>query len=179
MRKKLTVVVIVLGISIFGLLGYCFFNTLSEKEAEKERISTLPEFILIDSNGNEFGSIDILDKYYKVFIFFNSECYYCQEEASQLYERRNAIPDNVFFFWISSEPTHAIDSFAQEYQLDSIKQCKFLFDCKGQLADLLAIDTTPRFLVYGSDNNLLKSHQGAWRIDNLLENLKNGFKTYQ
>jgi peroxiredoxin len=176
MRKKIKKGVIFLFLLVVGALGYQFYRTLQEKEIQSERIGNLTEFSLSDTMGNLITEKNIGKEEWTVFVFFNSECHFCQEEAQQLFNLSDLIT-GINFLWVSSESQMAIKGFQKEYQFVDHPNVSFLYDENGSVISNWNIAATPQFLVYNPEGKLVKNHKGAWRIDNLLKNIDNEFKT--
>jgi thioredoxin-related protein len=176
MKKKLQLLFIALFTATLGFLVYQFVNTYKTKEARNKKVKILSEFTLSTLDGVNFTNGDMPSNGYKVFVFFNSECHYCQEEAAQLFEHKNLVLDNTFFYWISSEPYEKIRTFEKQHSLNQIENCKLLYDENAKVSTFLGVSSIPQFLVYDVNNKLLKNHKGAWRIDKLLEYLENEIK---
>jgi peroxiredoxin len=176
MREKIKKGVIFLFLLVVGALGYQFYRTLQEKEIQSQKIKNLPRFSLYNTQGNLITKKDIDKEEWTVFVFFNSECHFCQEEARQLYNLRDSIT-KINFLWVSSESQTAIKEFQEKYQLVDQPNITFLQDGDANFTNRCHITATPQFLVYNPEGKLIKNHKGAWRIDNLLRNIGNGFKT--
>lgn len=163
---------IIIGlISVFALLTiamvFQFVKTVQEKERAALTIQTLPTFLLIDVNGNKLTNHNITEETWVVFVFFHSECHYCQSEAEQL-QTLDLDTQNIQFIWISSEKTEAVKKFQKAYQLHHIP---FAVDHQEQLAIEWGVSTTPQFLIYNPKGELFKNHKGALRIDHLISQI--------
>ncbi len=173
MKRKFLIYGIVTIFMILGIiLSHQFIKTYQEKNNVAQQLERLPEFTMQSTNGVGVTNKSLSNKNTTVFIFFNSECHYCQEEAQQLVEINTEIK-GINFLWVSSEPMETIKIFQDQYRLSDYPNCDFLQDPKGILAASLDISTTPQFLIYDAENKLVKNHKGAWRIDKLLEFLIN------
>ncbi|MCK5443655.1 MAG: redoxin domain-containing protein [Maribacter sp.] len=175
MRKKIKKGVIFLFLLVVGALGYQFYKAFQKKEIQSEKIVNLPELSLYDAKGNLITEKDIDNGKWTVFVFFNSECHFCQEEAQQLNSVKGLIKE-INFLWVSSEDLKAISDFQEQYQLTDSPNITFLQDADASLTNRCHITATPQFLVYNPEGKLIKNHKGAWRIDNLLKNIDNEFK---
>ena len=109
-----------------------------------------------------------------MFVFFNSECHYCQSEAEQLHQLKSGL-ENITFLWVSSEPIEVIRYFQKTYDLESIV---FLHDKQDALAQAWGISTIPQFLIYTPEKNLFKNHKGALRMDYLIKQLQDATPTH-
>ena len=158
-----------------GLLCFRFYKTLQTKKEQSNALISLQQFSLTATQGNLVTQDDMEKAKWTVFVFFNSECHYCQSEANQLAQLKNVMK-NIQFYWISSEEINRIKDFQENYSLIDSSNIFFFQDKNGQLTANWNITTTPQFLVYNAEGILLKNHKGAWRMDNLLETIQHGFK---
>lgn len=176
MRRKLKIGLIVLFVSILGILAYQFCKTFQQKEAQFEKTEYLPEFALYDTKGILRTQEDTEKGKWTVFVFFNSDCNYCQDEAKQLYEVREK-NKKINFLWVSSENMETITDFQYKYKLVENTNIIFLQDTKANFSTSLNIKSAPWFLVYNPEGELVKNRKGVWRINKLLENIANEYKT--
>lgn len=175
MRKKLKPGLVILFVILLGFLGIQFYSTLQEKQQQSNIIAYLPCFSLLNTESKMITQEDITKGKWTIFVFFNSECHYCQEEANQLAQLKNDL-ENIQFYWISSEEMNRIKEFRENYRLMEGTNIVFLQDINHQLAENWNITSTPQFLVYNAEGALIKNHKGAWRMDNLLKTILHGFK---
>lgn len=176
MRRKIKFLVLVFFLATVGLLVYKFYGTFQEKQSIVKKIAHLPEFSLYSTHGTLTTHNNIEQGNWAVFIFFNSECHYCQEEAQQLAANKETLKSTTFI-WLSSEDMETITGFQKKYHLDNTRDIIFLQDMDSHFANSLQIESTPHFLIYSPTGNLVKTHKGALRIDKLLEQISNEFET--
>ncbi|MCY3999020.1 MAG: TlpA disulfide reductase family protein [Flavobacteriaceae bacterium] len=173
-RRRLFVMVM----SFLILLGIVMiYNTHRKKEAIKQTIRTIQKFSLKQTTGDLFTQDSFTGANWKVFIFFHSECGFCQEDAQQLSAIKDSIK-NTLFLWISSESFTQIKTFAEQYQLTEDHTVLFFQDQQGRLSDSWGIRSTPQFLVYNPQGELVKNHQGAWRMNHLMEQINHEFQVH-
>jgi peroxiredoxin len=167
MKRKLAYALITAFILINVFVIYHFINRYQEKETTATLIETLSSFTLSSTIGEEFTHKELQKDRWIVFVFFNSECHYCQSEAEQLKDLKATLKD-IQFVWISSESVETIASFQKEYHLEELD---FLFDAQDQLAQEWGISATPQFLIYRPEGTLFKNHKGALRMDTLISQI--------
>ncbi len=175
MRKNIKRVLFIVFVLLLVGLGFQFYNTYQKKNAQLSLIEKIPKFELRDCQGNLYNDGKIIKDTWVVLVFFNTQCHFCQDEAQQLVEFKGEI-GNTQFIWISSERMEDVKDFKVEYGLEAISNVVLLQDEQGELASSLGVGNVPEFLVYNMEGELVKKHKGAWRIDALLEDIKNGFK---
>lgn len=176
MKRKIKVLAVLLFFIIISILGFQLYSTYQKKENQNDLLAQLPEFSLLSATGEVITDKDLKKGRWTVFVFFNSECHYCQEEAQQLRGQVEKISD-THFVWVSSEAGTTIADFENLYGLVDHPNITFLQDPNAEFTKRCNITGTPQFLIYDAEGNMVKNHKGAWRIDALLDNIANEFKT--
>lgn len=177
MRKKVKLALSAFFLIFLAVLAFQFYKTYQTKKLKGLEMVILPKFSLLDTNGKTLTNKDISTDEWTVFVFFNSECSYCQEEALQLKELKGKL-DDVQFLWVSSEPSSSITDFQNLYGLVDHPGISFLHDLNAVFSKKCDVTNIPHFLVYDATGTLVKNHKGAWRIDRLLDHIDNEFKTH-
>ncbi|WP_299106094.1 redoxin domain-containing protein [uncultured Tenacibaculum sp.] len=170
MKKKIR---LVLGITLFTivtLLGYKIVNKLIHKKEVTERTKVLPSFSFSNLKGKIFTRNN-LRNIPTVFIYFNSDCDYCQSEAIKIKQRLNEF-ENIQLVFISFESKKEIEQFAKRYELNNKENIVFLEDKKAEFSELFDVHSIPYVIVYDSNHKLLKKFKGVTKIDNILKVLK-------
>ena len=157
MKRKISVAAIVAFVLLVIILIYYFKQSYQEKKAVVEKTKVLPSFSLNHLNGSIFTEKEFPSNNWMVFVFFNSECYYCQSEAEQLSELKSGL-EGITFLWISSEPIEVIRYFQKTYDMEDII---FLYDEQDTVAQEWGISTSPQFLIYTPQKTLFKNHKGV------------------
>lgn len=170
MKKKLKLFIAILLISVVGYLGYKITTKLNHKKEVATRIKNLPNFSFLDLQGRIFTQ-DILKNKPIVFVYFNSDCDYCQSEAIKIQQRLQDFK-NVELIFVSFEKKDSIQQFAKKYQLYNQKSVTFLEDAKAEFSKIFDVNSTPYIVVYDADKKLLQKFKGATKIDEILAILK-------
>ncbi|WP_445748593.1 TlpA family protein disulfide reductase [Polaribacter sp.] len=167
MRKniKITIGIILLSLVIF--LGYSIVNKLKQKKTVATRIQQIPSFSFFTLTGKEFTNAQ-LPKKTIVFVYFNSDCDYCQSEAAKIEEHLNDF-NNTQWVFVSFENAIKIENFSKTYKLNNRENVLFLEDKKAIFATIFNANTFPFIVVYDSDRKLLKQFKGATSKKVLLE----------
>lgn len=167
MKRKLAIVILTVFITMIAILLINFINVYKKKQSISLNTTSLPSFFVEDVYGNKFTEKELPSKNWTVFVFFNSECHYCQSEAEQLRDLKSSI-DDISFLWISSEEQSKLKEFQKTYNLEHIT---FLHDNQDELATLLGVSSIPYFLIYTPTDSLFRKHKGALRIDKLISQI--------
>ena len=154
MKKKIKLLLAIFLFIVIGFLGYKISSKLIHKKEVAERIKVIPNFSFYTLDGNEFSDKN-LQKKPSVFVYFNSECNYCQSEAKKIQERLLDFK-GVQLIFISYEEKEAIQQFAKEYQLANQENVLFLEDRKGEFSKLFDVNSIPFMVIYDEDKKLLQ-----------------------
>jgi len=170
MKKKIKLFIAIALLSVVGYLGYSIASVLNHKKEIAERIKIIPNFSFHDLNGKVYSEKDLPNKPI-IFVYFNSDCDYCQSEARKIQGRIHEFKDAQLIF-ISFEETASIKQFAAAYKLDDQESITFLEDRKGQFSNIFDVHSIPYIVVYNKNQEFLQKFKGATKIDNILEVLK-------
>lgn len=112
---------IIIPILVLSLLGYLVYNVISKMQYKSEvakTLQTIPEFSFKTLENEEFTNTDLKPNTATVFIYFNSECDFCQHEAKNISENIDQFK-NIQFLFVSTEDIGTIKTFAKTYNLIS------------------------------------------------------------
>jgi len=155
-----------------AFLSYSIYKKIQYKKEVAERISFIPAFSFVQLNGQVFTSKDIQRNKNTLFVYYNSECEYCQSEARQIQENLVGFKNTQLIF-ISFEPMEDIQNFATTFQLDGSPSVLFLQDSKSEFSELFDAKTIPFMLLYNPQQELVQQYKGATNITNVLKHLPN------
>jgi len=171
MKKYLKPIIGIVLISVLVFLGYNITKKISYKNKVAERIKSIPEFSFLTLNNQVFKENGLTKSSYKLFVYFNSECDYCQSEANQISENIAQFKDTQLIF-ISFEPIQGIKNFAKTYNLLDKGNVLFLHDKKSEFSEIFDAKSIPFMLLYSKENQLIKKFKGATKISNIIKHLK-------
>lgn len=167
MKKKLKIIIGILLISIIGYLGYSIGNKLNYKKEVAERIKTIPEFSFKTLNGKLFTQNNISSTLPKLFVYFNSECDFCQGEAKQIKDNIEQLK-NVQLLFVSFEDSKGIKTFAEKHHLVNYENIIFLEDEELQFSELFDAKSIPFMVLYSQNNQLIQKFKGATKIEKII-----------
>lgn len=170
MKKKLKIFIAILLISIVGYLGYKITTKLNYKTAVAARIKNIPNFSFLDLQGRVFTQ-DSLKNKPTIFVYFNSDCDYCQSEATKIQERLSDFK-NAELVFVSFEKNDSITQFAKKYKLGNQENVIFLEDTKAEFSKVFDVNSIPYIVAYDANKKLLQKFKGATKIDKILTVLK-------
>ncbi|BFO64372.1 hypothetical protein KCF3NO3_03550 [Chryseobacterium sp. KCF3-3] len=153
---------------MIGIIVYLFFSFWEKKEKGK-KLENIPSFRLETVDGNLFTSKNLMEESMKVIIYFSPDCHFCQAEAEEL-SKTYFNYKNIQWIWIASEPISTIKEFAQKYKLNKQNNIFWCHDEMARFYRQSEIKSVPYFLVYDTNNHLLKRNSGAIKVEKLLKN---------
>lgn len=146
------------------------FLMINNKNEVSESLKKIPDFSFLTLDGNIFSKKDLHNGLSTVFIYFNSECDYCQNEAKYIKENLRLFK-NVQFVFVSEEKEDIILKFAKKYKLNSENFISFLSDNNNLFIENFGANSVPYILIYDRNQNLVKKHVGELNINSILKEL--------
>lgn len=167
-KRYLKTALAVLGLGLVCLMGYKIYTKIEYKSSVAKQMKTLPEFSFETMDDKEFSNNDIQKNKAIVFIYFNSECMYCQLEIESIQSNIEEFKEAQLLF-VSEESKEAIQAFAQEYQLNTYDYVTFLSDKEEDFSTHFGATSVPYILIYSPDQKLIKKNKGILKVDHILE----------
>ncbi len=149
-------------IAILSLLGYLVTQVFTKMQYKKEvaiQLQTLPQFNFTTLKGKIFTQDNLKPNTATVFIYFNSECDYCQHEAQSIYKNLEAFK-NAQLIFVSEQPKEKIAEFANTYKLNNQPNITFLHDATYTFAHRFDATSIPYTLIYNKTQQLVKKQKG-------------------
>lgn len=151
-------------------MGYKVISKINYKKEVAEHIKTIPVFSYNTISGKEFSNTDLKDEIPTVFLYFNSECEHCQNEAEQIRDNVEKF-ENVQLVFISFEEPKKILDFATKYKLLDYDKITFLCDSKVNFATTFDVNSMPTVVIYDKNKKLLEKIKGEVKIENILKKI--------
>ena len=170
-KKKIALLVFVTVVVVLLYLGYGIVSKTQEKQLVENRLQTVPAFELTALDKRTFSNENLAPGLSTIFIYFNSECDYCQHEAESIRGHLDKFTD-VQFAFVSNEPLQAIERFAEQYGLENQPQVNFLHDQDSRFSSQVDVPSIPYLLIYDEQGSLIKRHKGQLNANGLLKILK-------
>jgi peroxiredoxin len=170
MKKNIVKIVIFLVFAGIGYLGYAVVEKITHKKNIEKQLKELPSFSLITTDSIAFSSKQLKTHKPVIILYFNSECHYCQEEATQISSLKKEFGQAELLF-ISRENTEKIENFAKTYNLDTDDNIHFLHDPGNAFSTKFDINTIPFTMVYDTNKTLIAKYKGAIKATTLLEDI--------
>ncbi len=168
MKTKIKVTLTVVAITLLFSLSYKVIITIQEKSNMVNDINTMPKFSFITIDNSIFSNNNLKSTSSTVFIYFSSECDFCQYEAQSI---KNSIEDfkNVQLIFVSSEPVNKIRQFVDQHELNNYQNIIFLHDHLSVFSNQFKARSIPYVLVYNENQRLIKAHKGQLNAKGILK----------
>jgi len=168
-----SVVKIGVGAIIFaltGFMGYKVVSIINKKMQLFENILHIPKFTYKDIKGMGFTNLNLKPTTPIIFVYFNSECDFCQHEALMIKHNIDKLTNSQIIF-ISSEPQEKIIAFAQNFGLINFSNIIFLIDDKHTFNLTFDVSSLPCIILYNKDQFLIEKIKGQIKIEYILKKL--------
>lgn len=172
MKKYLKIILPVVVISLLAIMGYKVVDKINYKKQVVENIKQIPSFSYLDLEGNVFTKENLPKNKSVLFVYFNSECDFCNHEAEMIQQNLEKLEDIQIVF-ISFEKTDSIKEFAQKYSLLQHDNINFISDSKATFATTFDVKSLPCLVLYDLNRNLIEKIKGQVKIETVLEKLHN------
>ena len=172
MKKTLKIVIPILVISLLVFMGYKVVSKINHKKQVAENIKKMPTFSYITLENKVFTQENLVQNTPTLFIYFNSECDFCNHEAEMVQQNIEQLKDIQVVF-ISYEPVEKIKQFANNYKLLNHANISFLSDSKITFATTFDVKSMPCLVLYDKDNNLIEKIKGQVKMETVLEKFHN------
>lgn len=174
MKKGSAKVVVALLAVFVSLLIAGTIRKINKADDIRERISTLPVFILPTIDGSIFNSSEISEGPLLI-TYFHSECEHCQYEISSLI-KSNILRSGVKILLISNEGYKKIRSFMQPFDVNNDSVFTVLSDTAFVFNELFRTDVIPTNFIYNEDLRLVKTLKGETTIETITKYLQSGIQ---
>jgi len=168
--KKYLIIMFVIG--IIGFLAYSITVNINHKKEVATRIKTIPKFSFNNMNKQIFSNKNTSNTKPKLFVYFNTDCEFCQAEATDIDNHLDKL-NNVQILFISYENLIKIKTFAKNYKLINKTNIVFLQDKNYEFGPLFGAKGIPFMLLYSKNNQLIQKFKGTTKVTNILKALEN------
>ncbi|PIB33049.1 hypothetical protein BFP78_01955 [Gaetbulibacter sp. 5U11] len=172
MRKK--TILIIVAVTVLGLLSFLGYNVISktkEKNQIAKQLETVPEFEFLTLDQKPFTKANLKTNLNTIFIYFNSQCDFCQHEAQSISDNLDSFK-NVQIIFISTESIDTIKKFSEQYNLNNQQNITFLNDNLNTFSSRFDANNIPYLLIYDQNQKLIKKHKGQLNAKGILRALQ-------
>jgi peroxiredoxin len=171
MKKYLKIIIPLAAIALFSFMSYQVVSKINHKNEVAQNIKTVPVFSYENMKGGFFTKEDLKKETPILFIYFNSECEYCNEETQMIKENMEELKDFQLVF-ISFEKSDLIKAFATKYQLTTYDNVHFLSDTKASFATTFDVQSLPCLVLYDKNQHLIEKIKGQTKVETLVKKLR-------
>lgn len=171
MKKVLKTGIITLFVSIFGFIGYQVITKIKYKNQVAQNIKSIPKFEYQNTKGDVYNNSNLKENTSTLFIYFNTGCEFCNDEA-QMIQHNIAKFKDVQIVFVSFEKPKKIIAFAKKYKLDNYNNVTFLCDSKVTFATTFDVLSLPCLVLYDKNNKLIEKIKGQTKTEVLLQKLQ-------
>ncbi|NJM80541.1 MAG: peroxiredoxin family protein [Flavobacterium sp.] len=172
MKKILKTGISILILSLIAFMSYSIISKINHKKEIAENIKQIPSFSYLTLQEEIFTHKNLKENTPKLFIYFNSECDFCNEEAKMIKENIKKFK-NIEVVFISYEALEKIKQFATTYQLNNYDNITFLSDSKATFATTFDVKSMPCLVLYNKENKLIEKIKGQTKVETVLEKFRN------
>ena len=170
MKKILKIIIPILFICVLGYFGVQIYTKIQHKKEVAENIKTIPKFEYKNIKGGVFSNANLKKDTPTLFVYFNSECEFCNEEAQMI--QANIMQLSAFqLVFISFEKPALIKAFAAKHQLNSYDNVTFLSDSKVSFATTFDVKSLPCLVLYDKNQKLIEKIKGQTKVETLLKKI--------
>ena len=167
MKKTLKILIPILVISLLAFMGYKVVSKINHKKQVAENIKKMPAFSYLTLENKIFTNENLDEGKPTLFIYFSSECDFCNHEAEMVQQNIDQLKDIQVVF-ISYEPIEKIKPFATKFKLLHYANIYFLSDSKITFASTFDVKSMPCLVLYDKENNLIEKIKGQVKIETVL-----------
>ncbi|CAM2802057.1 MAG: redoxin domain-containing protein [Paludibacter sp.] len=171
MKKIFKIVLPLVFVSLISLMGYKIVTKIKHKKEIAANIKTIPAFIYQNLNGESFSNKNLKTDTPTLFIYFNSECEYCNEEAHMIEESVDKFRPYQLVF-VSFEKPELIKTFAQKHNLLNYGNIHFVCDSKVTFATTFDVQSLPCLVIYDKHQQLIEKLKGQTKVETILKKLQ-------
>ena len=171
MKKYLKIFVPLVFVSLLSLMGYKIVTKINQKKEIAANIETIPAFRYQNIKGESFSNKNLKAYTATLFIYFNSECEYCNQEAQMIQESIDKFASHQLVF-VSFEQPKKIASFAKKHNLLNYDNIHFVCDSKVTFATTFDIQSIPCLVLYDKNQQLIEKLKGQTKVETILKKLQ-------
>ena len=173
MKKYFKILLPLLFLAGLAFLGYQIFAKIQYKKEVAQNIKTIPDFEYQNTKGGLYSNNNLQPNTPTVFVYFNSDCEFCNEEAEMIRENIEKFATMQLIF-VSFEKTAAIKSFSKIHKLNTHDNVYFLCDSKATFATTFDVKSLPCIVLYNKNHQLIEKIKGQTKAQTILKKIENG-----
>ncbi|MFD0940163.1 peroxiredoxin family protein [Pedobacter boryungensis] len=152
-------------------LSYSIFKKIKVIDENKILGERLPDFEFFLMNNQSFMRNNIPKDRYLIFIYFSTDCEYCEHEAEEIGRKINQIKTAHILF-VSPDKSSEINSFSSKYKIDNHRSILLLQDKYKIFSKRFGTSVFPSMYIYNDNQKLVKKFLKQVPVDSLFKYLK-------
>ena len=169
-KSILKIIIPVLFLVILGFLTFQITSKIKHKKEVAENIKTIPKFNFQNVNGGRFTNENLMKNTPTLFVYFDSECEFCNEEAKMIQQNIEKFSPIQLIF-VSIENPDKIKEFAINHKLLNYDKINFLSDTQVSFAPAFDVKSLPCLVLYDKNQHLIEKIKGQILPDILIKKL--------
>ena len=145
-------------------------SKIKHKKEVAENIKTIPKFDFQNVNGGRFTNENLIKNTPTLFVYFDSDCEFCNEEAEMIQRNIDKF-STIQLIFISIENPNKIKGFAIHHKLIDYDKINFLSDTQVSFAPTFDVKSLPCLVLYDEDQHLIEKIKGQIKPEVLIEKL--------
>lgn len=170
MRKPIKIILSLLFVSVFLFSVLNIVNKITYKNEAEKNIKSIPQFSYKSITEKNFTNQNLKKNSPTIFIYFNTECEFCNEEVQMIKDNITEF-NEIQLIFVSFEKKQIIKKFAQKHQLTSYDNIHFLYDDKATFASTFDLRTLPCLVLYDKNQKLIEKIKGQTKAATLLKKM--------
>lgn len=170
MKKTFKILTLLLIISVTGLMTYKVITKINNKKEIAANIKKIPNFSYKNLNNESFTRSNLTPNKAVLFIYFNSDCDFCNHEAEMIQQNIDKL-NTIQMVFVSFESDAKIVAFANTYNLLGYDNIHFLSDTTNSFATTFDVNSLPCLVLYNKEHLLIEKIKGQVKIETILAKL--------
>jgi len=151
-------------------LLFSIHSTIAQEEPKSPE--TIPQFSIVDFDGEEFTNEDMSGRTGSYIVYFNPECGHCEIAFKKLNKEVEALDlKKVTFYAVAANTKEKTDIFFKEIapEVLKLKNLKILLDEDFVFAEAFQVGSYPTVYFYDKKGNFVSRYEGT---ENVLKPIK-------
>lgn len=161
----------VLFTSTLFYFGYKIVVRINQKREVAKNTISIPKFMYQNIKGDIFTNRNLKKDTPTLFIYFNTECELCIEEAKMIKENIELLK-NFQIVFISFQKPDLIKAFATKYELMPHDYVYFLWDSKTTFATTFDVKSLPYIVFYDKKGKRIETINGLIKMETLIKKIR-------
>jgi peroxiredoxin len=128
----------------------------------------LPDFTLLKADSSYFYQNELIINTPTVFVYFNTDCDHCQQEAKAMVDSATYLM-KVQVVFVSNENIKDVIKFAKDYGLNNHKSFAVTTDINNDIYRFFEPNFAPFVVIYDKKGQFIKTFEGGTSVANIID----------